>query len=491
VDVQDWQRAHEAVVRVGQQRAELDAREARAIAEARRQRVHERLGYPSFTAYLGAVIGYDGRTARERVRVAVALSELPDMRAALEGAELSWTGVRELTRVAVPGTEAEWVDAARGKSTRIVQEMVSGLGPGQRPGDVPSEEARRHRLAFEVDGETLALLREAREELTRRVGHGVDDDAFVQALCRQLLCSEAEPGRLGYRVTLTVCQGCERGWQRGGGREVPVAADAVKRALSEGRVEPAAREGRTRDLPPESREEPRVAPEGRVEPRVAPAGRVEPRVAPAGRVEPRVAPAGRARDVGAEKERPKSRHIPAAVRRQVLDRHHGRCAVPGCPHSAFVHLHHTELVSEGGTHDPGLLCPLCSQHHAMAHDGRLVIRGDARSDFRFTHADGTVAGELPDAARADRLAQAFQCLCGAGFKQKEARAIIDRIRPTVSAEMTVEQAALAAFRAAPVSTAKRLREIRAPYRRTPMAAATPFHVRPTAQGHHPATPCAG
>jgi len=34
------------------------------------------------------------------------------------------------------------------------------------------------------------------------------------------------------------------GWQRGGGREVPVAAYTAKRALSEGRVEPAAREGR-------------------------------------------------------------------------------------------------------------------------------------------------------------------------------------------------------------------------------------------------------
>jgi hypothetical protein len=52
--------------------------------------------------------------------------------------------------------------------------------------------------------------------------------------------------------------------------------------------------------------------------------------------------------------------VPPAVRRKVITRHEHRCAVPGCRHAAHLDVHHTELRSEGGTHEPELLVTLCS-----------------------------------------------------------------------------------------------------------------------------------
>ena len=40
--------------------------------------------------------------------------------------ELCWSAVRELVRVAIAETEKEWTEAAKGKTTRQVEELVAG-----------------------------------------------------------------------------------------------------------------------------------------------------------------------------------------------------------------------------------------------------------------------------------------------------------------------------------------------------------------------------
>src|SRR5207245_7943909 len=84
---------------------------------------------------------------------------------------------------------------------------------------------------------------------------------------------------------------------------------------------------------------------------------------------------------GAEPTKRASQTIPPATRRLVMRRHRGCCAVPGCRNALLLDVHHVELRSEGGDHDPENLVPLCSAHHRAVHDGRLLISGCYSTGF--------------------------------------------------------------------------------------------------------------
>src|SRR5258706_15073755 len=95
--------------------------------------------------------------------------------------------VRELTRVVVWETEDEWLAAAKGKSLREVETMVSGREKGDRP-DAPSKpENVRHILTHEISAETHALVRQARKALQNEIGEQLDDDAFLAMAMRRAL----------------------------------------------------------------------------------------------------------------------------------------------------------------------------------------------------------------------------------------------------------------------------------------------------------------
>ncbi len=85
---------------------------------ARRTKVHVELGFGSFVEYVERVLGYRPRTAVERLRVAEALETLPRVQTALASGQLSYSAVRELSRVATPSTEEAWLAAAADRSMR-------------------------------------------------------------------------------------------------------------------------------------------------------------------------------------------------------------------------------------------------------------------------------------------------------------------------------------------------------------------------------------
>jgi hypothetical protein len=146
-----------------------------------------------------------------------------------------------------------------------------------------------------------------------------------------------------------------------------------------------------------------------------------------------------------------SQTIPPRIRRALVRRHHNACSVPGCTHGAFVHVHHIELRSEGGTHDAERMLPLCSAHHRAVHDGRLVVSGTYSEGFTFTHADGSPYGApQPDAGRSKVLAEVFQILASMGFRQREARQMIDEANPHVGVGVGVEEALRTVLRRARV-----------------------------------------
>src|SRR5882724_11251631 len=160
-----WRTVDRALRDISVRRAALDADEARWLREAEALQIWRPLGMVSALDYLERALGYAPRTAQDRLRVARALGDLPRLTAALAGDELTFSAVRELSRVATPATEPAWLAAAAGKNLRQIEELVAVHRPGDRPDDPPDPEARPRVVQFELAAETFALMRQARAVL--------------------------------------------------------------------------------------------------------------------------------------------------------------------------------------------------------------------------------------------------------------------------------------------------------------------------------------
>ena len=72
---------------------------------------HALWGYADELHAARCIFGLGVRDTRERVRVDRALRELPRVEAAFVSGEVSYSRVREVTRVAEPSTETEWLNS--------------------------------------------------------------------------------------------------------------------------------------------------------------------------------------------------------------------------------------------------------------------------------------------------------------------------------------------------------------------------------------------
>jgi HAMP domain-containing protein len=128
-----WQLAHVRLVEVARERAGLDLEEGQLLLEAHRQAVHRELGYGSFAEYVERLFGYAPRVTHDKLRVAEALERLPALSRELGEGKVSYSHVRELTRVVTPKTEQMWLKSALGRTVREVERLVSGHRPGSLP----------------------------------------------------------------------------------------------------------------------------------------------------------------------------------------------------------------------------------------------------------------------------------------------------------------------------------------------------------------------
>ena len=100
------------------------------VADFDRRRGWELGGHRTCAHWLAFRTGLDLGTAREKVRAARALTELPETSAAMQRGELSFCAVRALTRVATPDNENDLLDLARGCTTAQLVRVVRGLKKG-------------------------------------------------------------------------------------------------------------------------------------------------------------------------------------------------------------------------------------------------------------------------------------------------------------------------------------------------------------------------
>jgi 5-methylcytosine-specific restriction endonuclease McrA len=492
VGSEEWALAHEALSKLRLKRAELDAEEGTWLLRAFRAGTHVYFGYASFGEYVERLLGLSRRTTEEKVRVAEALEELPELAEALRSGKLNWSAVRELSRVAVPETEREWIAMARRGTVREVERMVSGRARGDRPTDRRRPEFVRHILRFEVGAETLATFREAMKELQKRCDHRLDDDAALLLMARQILGGPGDAGRASYQVVVTQCEDCGRGFQHANGelielepaivemcrcdaQDVPVAhlqgvtsdapdgptanpsklAQARARAVAgqlahahagtsahAGVIDELAREDVTDQLAhAHSRNADELALAARAVHCTEELAYAEAQVGRgAGEVAHADARVGRAAGVttaGLTRRRARQ-DTPPATRREVFRRDRGRCVVPGCRNATYVDLHHLDLRSEGGGNDPDNLVVLCGAHHGALHRGRLRIDGKVSTGLRVRHADGTDYGSMPSPLLVEASERAFAGLRSLGFSEKTARASLEQALSSAPANATAE-----------------------------------------------------
>jgi 5-methylcytosine-specific restriction endonuclease McrA len=373
----DWKAAHEALLRLSRTRAGLDFEEGQWLLAAKRSRTHERLGYGGFVEYVERLFGYPSRMTHEKLRVAEALENLPELARSLREGAVSWSCLRELTRVATPETEHCWLEHARGRTVREVEKLVSGHPSGSLPDEPAEPSAERHVLRFEVSGEVLAMFREAMAKIRGDAGEPLDDDAALLLLARRVLAGPVDEGRASYQVELSVCERCQRTEQIAHGELVEVSVEAAAMARCD-----AQELGRTH------------------------VGKAHEATERAARAKQDVAP---------------------SVRRAVLRRDRGRCQVPGCHHVNFLDVHHVQPREDGGAHEPDNLVTLCGSHHRACHRGELVIQGRVSSGLSFRHADGTDYGGPVSMNAADLQARAFRGLRGLGFGERDVRRALSEV----------------------------------------------------------------
>ncbi|MEQ9073443.1 MAG: HNH endonuclease signature motif containing protein [Sandaracinaceae bacterium] len=394
--------ADETLRKLGRLRAASDFELCQWFLCGFRLKVHDLYGFASFREYAERWFGCSGRGTEERVRVAMRLDELPKLSAAFAAGELVYSAVRELTRVADAETEAEWLEVADGKTASQIERMTSGKTPGDRPSDPTRPELERKRVTLNLSPSAYALLRQARDVLRKESGGThLDDDAFIELLASSALSGGggADETRSRHQIALTVCECCEAATQDANGEQVPVGPEVVEMAECDAQV----------------------------------IGRV---------------------DISAGYERA-SQVIPPAIRRAVVRRHGGVCAVPGCKNTS-CDVHHCDPKSEGGSHNPERLVLLCSAHHGIVHGGKVVIRGTWSEGFVFEHPDGSGYGSPKvEPKKARVLAEVFQMLRALSFKEKEARRLVDQARPHVGAEMKAEQALRVALRGVSIGSGVR------------------------------------
>ncbi|MFU8817608.1 MAG: DUF222 domain-containing protein [Pseudomonadales bacterium] len=308
--------------------------------------------------------------ARERVRTAQALRDLPQISIAFADGRLSYSKVRALTRAADRANEEELIRYACNATATQVEERCRQIR-NVRPGSVHEAQRtweRRRLSAFRnVARGTMTLS----VELPLEAG-----ELIAQALDRAIEAGETASGPEFDEASWQTQQAdalvaLAKAYLAGNNGKTGTGGDGAERISSADQYqvvvhvdESALRGGAGRsDLPLETVK--RLTCDGSV-------------------IEVVESVEGQPLSVGR-----KQRTVPTALKRALWARDRG-CAFPGCRNTRFVDAHHVKHWAAGGDTSLDNLILLCSHHHRLAHEGGYELRRDHQGGFYFRRADGRV-----------------------------------------------------------------------------------------------------
>ncbi|MHC9544822.1 MAG: HNH endonuclease [Vulcanimicrobiota bacterium] len=88
--------------------------------------------------------------------------------------------------------------------------------------------------------------------------------------------------------------------------------------------------------------------------------------------------------------RKEGRAIPVPLRKKVLLRDGCTCQAPGCGRNIFLTIHHLTAFALCGIHSIFRLLTLCSKCHALVHEGKLSVEGEAPHRLIWRDGNGRV-----------------------------------------------------------------------------------------------------
>jgi len=307
--------------------------------------------------------------AREKLRIAHALKELPLLSEAFASGSLSYTKVRALTRIATAENEEELITMALRMTARHVEEHCKqrkNASPDSTKLALGAQKNAQYRVwrdeargtvhfSIELPAEEAELVEKAVEKAAVQLSTDLGNSApaafekeenswsntqasALTSLCRSFLDGysqttvESSPAADHYQVVVHVDETALKGSGEGAS-ELPL--ETVRRLCCDGSVVPVVENA-----------------------------------------------SGEPLNVGR-----KSRTVTTPIRRALWARDKG-CGYPGCTHTRFVDAHHIKHWADGGETSVDNMVLLCSSHHKLVHEGGYDVQRDNEGQLFFRRPDG-------------------------------------------------------------------------------------------------------
>ena len=321
--------------------------------------------------WLDMKCGISYGAAREKMRVAHALTDLPKTSAAFGDGHLSYSKARALTRLATRENEAGLLDHALHSNVRQVENHCRQLRNVQRAAstaDVNCIHERRYlNRTYHGDGSMSISL-----ELTREAGDLVMKAIEIAMATQTRETEQAEEANFHARQVDGLVA-VARSYLAGGSEKSTSSADhyQVLVQVDEAALRGAAEDdtsGAKSDLPIESVR--RLC------------------------CDSSVVPVSRDKKGNPLNAGRKQRVVQPALRRALLARDKS-CKFPGCSHEKWLDAHHVMHWIDGGETSLANTLLLCSRHHRLLHEGGFSIRKGLSGEWQFLNAEGQeIAGGL-------------------------------------------------------------------------------------------------
>lgn len=292
--------------------------------------------------------------AREKVRVAHALAELPQISEAFREGRLSYSKVRAMTRVATPENEDYLLMIARHGTASHIERLVRSY---RRVGRVEAQEQlSRRELSYYIDDDGSYVIRgrltpEQGERLMQALDLVTDAVPFEDEQTPTMRRADALETLAESFLSKGTCD------SNGGDRHTVHVHTRVEDLKAAGDV---------------SAETPRRE------------------SCDCGIVHWLENERGQALDIGR-----RSRNITPALRR-ALEHRDGGCTFPGCTTQRHVDAHHVVHWADGGETKLGNLVLLCRHHHRLVHEGGFGVSLGTSGEKLFTDPVGNIVPTGPD-----------------------------------------------------------------------------------------------
>ena len=335
--------------------------------------------------WLNFKVGLNLGAAREKIRVAHALEELPKISASMARGELSYSKVRALTRIASEATEDGLLMIALHGTAHHVERLVKYYRRAEHAEELQREDRQAERCSFnswfDSDG---SLVFHGRMPALAGAAFLKALDAAMEAVPDMEPLSPSE-----FPFDWDEPSEANEALRPYGERRADALAMIAESFLQHGPAASKSAADRYQIVVHVDAMTLKAGQDGRCELEHGPTLPVETvrrlscdaSLVPVGENE-----RGEPLSVGR-----KTRTIPPALRRVLNTRDEG-CRFPGCTYHRYVDAHHVEHWADGGETKLSNLITLCRAHHRMVHRGEIVIKASADGGWEFLNQEGRPYG---------------------------------------------------------------------------------------------------